>query len=137
MRVSTVRLALLLGLALGVGAIIGAHSDTYAGGDGTYGMYVGPVGLEYSTGTLALWACPEDLGAEVAATLLNCPSDMTPASIRQASEDTRDGMLLTEEMEAVVIGTSPYTDPWQCRYRDVDGATWIVCADGLSMVWAA
>lgn len=136
MKINTVRLALLLGLTLAAGGLIGAHSDTYVGGDGTAGVRVGPMGVEYADGRIGAWACPTGVVVEWAHTLLNCPHRLVARTIRPAGEDTRDGLMLTEGMESYLAVSSPDTDPWQCRYRRVDGQTLIVCADGTTVVWS-
>lgn len=136
MRVSTVRLAILLGVALAIGAGIGSGVTTYRQ-DGAYGLYAGPVGVEYADGVIAVWACPEDVAAGVAHILLGCPVDMTPGSIRQASEDTRDGGRLTPDMVERVRVQSPGTDVTGCRWHDTGDSTVVTCDDETYLEWVA
>lgn len=138
MRISTVRLAVLLGAAIGLGAVMGAHSDTYSG-MGAYGAYVGPVGVEYADGAIAVWACPDSALARH----LGCPVDMYGAMIRQRpmdgepAEDTRDGGYLTTGMVERVRLESPGTAVDGCRWHDTGDDLVITCDDGTYLRWTA
>lgn len=123
-------------VALGLCVAMGAQAETYHDPSGAYGAYLGPVGAEYAGGVLALWACPEDLGAEIADSILGCPVDMTPAYIRPAGEDTRDGGYLTSGMVQRMMLESPGTDERGCRYHDTGYSTVITCDDGTYLEWS-
>lgn len=74
------------------------------------------------------------LGGALVATL---PTGRAPASIRQATEDTRDGGVLTPEQTALLRRLHPGTDPATCRYHDTGTASVVTCDDETYMEWQA
>lgn len=130
---STLAWATLMLASVAGGWATGGQDVTWHNGhDGTYGVYAGPLGAEYDasrpTPTVALWACPGGV-PDLVTVVLACPVDMTPATIRRAGGDARDGDALTPGMVDAVAEASPGTDPATCR-AVVGDTTVITCADG-------